>query len=243
MPDLIAQIAEAALAIDRKAAAVYARLRDGEEEPELGAFWGRMSHEEADHVRFWEALLAPGHAPLPAAFDDPRGVLEELRHLDDRTGGLLDRCRAGLTRAEAFLIAYRLEFYLLHPAFAVFFREAPPTLAVPSPDALYKEHIQAFIDACRRYAGDDPGLALAGEILVREWRENRAAAQQGRRLRGLQGLLPICSGCKKIRDGDGAWHEVEAYVGARTDADFTHGICPGCIERLYPEFARGGGNG
>jgi hypothetical protein len=52
----------------------------------------------------------------------------------------------------------------------------------------------------------------------------------------LEGLLPICAGCKKIRDGVGSWVAVEVYVSARTQAAFTHGICPECRQRLYPEL-------
>ena len=50
----------------------------------------------------------------------------------------------------------------------------------------------------------------------------------------LRGLLPICASCKKIRDDDGYWHQVEAYISSHSDATFTHGICPVCLEDLYP---------
>ena len=52
----------------------------------------------------------------------------------------------------------------------------------------------------------------------------------------LRGLLPICSGCKKIRDEDGNWWPVEEYIASRTEADFTHTICPDCTKKLYPDF-------
>ena len=51
----------------------------------------------------------------------------------------------------------------------------------------------------------------------------------------LSGLLPICASCKKIRDDQGYWQQVETYISAHSDADFTHGICPDCVKRLYPE--------
>ena len=47
----------------------------------------------------------------------------------------------------------------------------------------------------------------------------------------LQGLLPICSACKKIRDDKGAWQSMEAYLGDRSQVEFTHGLCPECLER------------
>lgn len=59
----------------------------------------------------------------------------------------------------------------------------------------------------------------------------------------LEGLLPVCSNCKKIRDDEGAWHGMEAYVSAHTGADFSHGICPDCVTALYPEYDRRGKQG
>lgn len=52
----------------------------------------------------------------------------------------------------------------------------------------------------------------------------------------LSGLLPICAACKKIRDDKGYWQQVETYIKERSDAEFTHGICPDCAKRLYPEY-------
>jgi PAS domain S-box-containing protein len=54
----------------------------------------------------------------------------------------------------------------------------------------------------------------------------------------LRGLLPICASCKKIRDDQGYWHQVEAYVEQHSEAEFSHGLCPACAEQLYPEFTR-----
>ena len=51
----------------------------------------------------------------------------------------------------------------------------------------------------------------------------------------LRGILPICSFCKKIRDDDGYWNQVEVYVKERSDADFSHSICPVCMKKHYPK--------
>ena len=48
----------------------------------------------------------------------------------------------------------------------------------------------------------------------------------------LQRLLPICMYCKKVRDGSDYWHEIEAYIHRHTGADFSHGICPACMESV-----------
>ncbi len=50
----------------------------------------------------------------------------------------------------------------------------------------------------------------------------------------LSGLLPICSSCKKIRDDDGYWHQVEEYINRHSEASFSHSMCPTCIEKFYP---------
>ena len=54
-------------------------------------------------------------------------------------------------------------------------------------------------------------------------------------LHTLQGILPICSSCKKIRDERGHWHILETYISNHSGADFSHGICPDCMKTLYPE--------
>jgi len=55
------------------------------------------------------------------------------------------------------------------------------------------------------------------------------------RIKALKGLLPICSSCKKIRDDDGYWQNVEKYIREHSEVQFTHGICPECAQKLYPE--------
>jgi nitrogen fixation/metabolism regulation signal transduction histidine kinase len=53
----------------------------------------------------------------------------------------------------------------------------------------------------------------------------------------LRKLIPICASCKKIRDEKAYWNSLEAYFKRHLDIDFTHGICPDCLKRLYPDLA------
>jgi hypothetical protein len=55
-------------------------------------------------------------------------------------------------------------------------------------------------------------------------------------VRILRGFLPVCSSCKKIRDDQGYWTQIEAYIRDHSEAEFSHSICPECARRLYPEF-------
>lgn len=54
----------------------------------------------------------------------------------------------------------------------------------------------------------------------------------------LAGFIPVCAGCKGIRREDGDWERMESYLSGRTEAEFTHGLCPSCRDRLYPGIPR-----
>ena len=56
-------------------------------------------------------------------------------------------------------------------------------------------------------------------------------------IKTLRGILPICSYCKKIRDDQGYWNQIESYIKSHSEADFSHGICQECAELHYPELA------
>ena len=56
-----------------------------------------------------------------------------------------------------------------------------------------------------------------------------------RQVKALNGLLPICASCKRIRDDKGYWQQVETYISSHSNASFTHGICPECVKK-YKEF-------
>ena len=55
-------------------------------------------------------------------------------------------------------------------------------------------------------------------------------------VKSLKGLIPICASCKNIRDDEGYWKQIEFYLCEHSELEFTHGICPACLERLYPDF-------
>ncbi|MFH0730022.1 MAG: response regulator transcription factor [Pseudomonadota bacterium] len=59
-------------------------------------------------------------------------------------------------------------------------------------------------------------------------------------IKTLRGIIPICANCKKIRDDQGYWRQVEIYIRNHTEAEFSHGLCPECLEKLYPGFEREG---
>ena len=86
-------------------------------------------------------------------------------------------------------------------------------------------------------------LHRQGRIIEGQLREieekNRALQQQLQEIKTLRGFLPICSNCKKIRKDDGYWEAIEVYIRDHSEAEFSHGICPECIENLYRKFDKG----
>ena len=98
---------------------------------------------------------------------------------------------------------------------------------------------------------DVPGVLLGAERTPLNWRESffeslciltlagiiiRFTTNIIKRMKYLEGILPVCSSCKRIRDENDNWHQIESYVRERSDAEFSHGICPECAEKLYSDF-------
>jgi PAS domain S-box-containing protein len=92
-------------------------------------------------------------------------------------------------------------------------------------------------------------LTIVNDRLHKEIAEHNRAKEERERLivelqsalakvKALSGMLPICSSCKKIRNDKGYWEQIEVYIRERSEADFSHGICPECMKSLYPEFCK-----
>lgn len=105
----------------------------------------------------------------------------------------------------------------------------------------YREHLEDIIEVRTQE------LQMACEALQQENIERQKAEADKEvmidqlqavldQVKKLSGLLPICASCKKIRDDDGYWHQVEVYIRDHSEARFSHGICPDCMEKLYPGY-------
>ena len=105
--------------------------------------------------------------------------------------------------------------------------------------------IEIFFAGSRHFINSDriqmlDLLLSTYEVGIQQKRElqrvNRELHEALDTVKKLQGILPICANCKKIRDEDNQWHLMEKYISQRSDARFSHGICPECAKKLYPDF-------
>ncbi len=83
----------------------------------------------------------------------------------------------------------------------------------------------------------EPSTLANAQLLELAEERARKLEQTLKELKTLQGLLPICVGCKKIRDDRGYWKRLEQYLEEHSEAKFSHGLCPDCFAELYPELA------
>ena len=69
-------------------------------------------------------------------------------------------------------------------------------------------------------------------------RTNEQLREALSQIKTLEGLLPICANCKKIRTGDSSWQPIETYISQHSEATFSHSICPECARKLYPDLIK-----
>ncbi|HET8547779.1 MAG TPA: hypothetical protein VFL57_07245 [Bryobacteraceae bacterium] len=96
---------------------------------------------------------------------------------------------------------------------------------------LYSGHYTSHIETARNLLYCATSLAIIVGVHVLRKTQLRLQSEINR----LTGLLPICAGCKKIRNQDGEWEQMEVYIRRHSGADFSHGLCGGCIPIYWPD--------
>lgn len=180
----------------------------------LAAVLSKAGHEPvevADGFQAWDALQQP---------DAPRVVILDWMMPDMDGLEVLRRVRALPTDRPPYILMLTTKTE----------KAAVITgLGAGANDYLTKPfdvgELQARVEVGRRMV--EMGDALAAKI-----EELRRAMAE---IKTLRGIVPICASCKRIRDDQGYWRQVEVYVRDHTEAQFSHGICPKCMTHLYPE--------
>jgi len=149
-------------------------------------------------------------------------------------GGLLGRGIPYLTFYPAVMIA---AFFggiwagvgaTVFSALLAFFWVQQGTMSLPESLAM-----AIFVISCIMISG----ITEARRRAILQAKESNEELQEALdRVKQLSGLLPICASCKKIRDDKGYWNQIESYISKHSEAQFTHGICPECTRKMYPEY-------
>jgi diguanylate cyclase (GGDEF)-like protein len=167
------------LVIDTKAIDIYSELSSATDNLELSVFWENMSKEEQEHVNFWNYLLSLAKKDMiPQVFTNPDQIKNELLQLQNKANSLLESSKNLSDISKSFLIAYRLEFYLLHTAFATLFHSIRSFDDKKNPEDEYEIHINRFFEALSKFGTVTPELELLGESLQRLWKENKSLSLQ-----------------------------------------------------------------
>ena len=125
--------------------------------------------------------------------------------------------------------------------------EMPLARAILNDEIISNEEVIVELDnGERRWAlasaapiKDKSGTTVAGIVSwfdITDYKESQVLLEKAKHeIRTLQGILPLCSFCKKIRDDKGYWEQVDVYIQKYSEADISHGICPACMKKHYPE--------
>jgi bacterioferritin (cytochrome b1) len=225
------------LSIERTAAGTYRAFSKQAEIVSHKTFWHDISQDEEAHLDYWTKLLdLEKQGKLTNPFDNPIRVKARFEEMKIRVAELLADMKSFHETGSAILFALRLESLMLHPAFFKLFRGLKREAGNYSPEDDYQQHIEKFSHYVVRYHSDREEMVLLADILIQMCEHNREVANQFERIKTLRGLIPICANCKSIRDDKGYWLQVESYLAKHGEAEFTHSICPKCLQKLYPEF-------
>jgi diguanylate cyclase (GGDEF)-like protein len=177
----LSTILDLCIRIDQTAVDLYTSLSAFAGNDALKGFWDKMAAEGLSHVEYWQKLKTlAAYDELPEAFEDPDQVVSELQERADQIQALQTQWEQDKTVSSAFVIAYRLESYKLHPALRTLFQYFRPITdgKLPEDKELDETNISAFVAALRKYGETTPELELVGDTLQRLWEQNKILSQQ-----------------------------------------------------------------
>lgn len=174
--NILVDILKLCLQIDEKAVDIYRHFWKTCKDESLRNFWEKKTAEEARHVVLWDKLGALAvKGDLPNIFDEPSKVKDELGAIVSNIGKLFKAvdCQ-DLTKS--FLLALRMEFYTLHPAFSMLFRLVNDMQIEKLPEEHYEEHLGDFFEVIKHHKALSPELEFISETIRHLWQSNERLA-------------------------------------------------------------------
>lgn len=180
--EILIDIIKFCLFVEIKASQIYRKLSELSKNQELKAFWADMFKDENMHIKFWRNLFKlVKQGIVPQIFENIEEVKTDLAKSCRKIADLYDifsKNKGDISNSDAFMLAYRTEFYLMHPAFETLFHFVKPFVSKETPENSYSNHIDRFIDGLNKYGSKTPELEILGETLKRLWNENRMLTKQ-----------------------------------------------------------------
>jgi hypothetical protein len=236
-PEDIADTVAIALLIEEKAGQIYHELARKNEPGPWRDFWQSLAVDEAHHYHLWQEVHQKAiHGTLRHFIEDVSALSVDLQKVAQTADDLIHKTELPSDPGNGLLMASGLEMLMVNPSLAFLLSEVPPRKDGVTAEALYARHLHKFSGAFNRLAENHPEFRLIAKMIDSNWQNNRHIARQLDQIRILRGLIPICSGCKKIRNDNGFWEQVESYFDTTMKAQFTHSLCPDCLARLYPDY-------
>ena len=140
----------------------------------MKGFWQDIAAKNEQHLVYWDRLRRwADKGMLNNLFDDPRKTLDELADLEEKVYDLADSSARVRRKKKAFTMAFKLEFYLLHPAFETLSQYVATFNGDAAPDFSYERFVNRLFDALQQNELGTLALQLVGEVIHRLWKENR----------------------------------------------------------------------
>jgi len=156
---------------------IYTIFHEKTHDERYNGFWLKMAKEESEHILFWERAVELNVIPrFEYLFDNPNETLIELENAYTRARNLMQQIENSNDPSAAWMLAYRLEFYMLHSALEKLFHVLGPIVDAPNPGDTYESHINDFIAELSTHHDVSPEIELLGEALQRLWKENKKLA-------------------------------------------------------------------
>ena len=177
---VLKEIIDTCLEMDEYAIAIYHNLSKTAENEELKKFWDNMSREESEHVICWKNLSGLVEEKIiPQIFENPEATLKDLKENAKKILDLSKQSSTSKILTESFVLAFRLEFYLVHPALErIWHFYGIIQNEMYNPEREYENHIHEFIVAMRKFGASTIELEALGETVERLWEQAKSIARE-----------------------------------------------------------------
>ncbi len=199
---------------------------------------------EGDLLKTWSIFNEP---PGYKREDTPSGhicydMTIRKRSADNLSPVVLENLEGSIwEKLDANVKAYNIKSYLAFPVLLEN-RVVGSLCVVDTVQRTYSQIEKDILEAFSKAITLEEERKLAQERLTKSNEEltekNKEIENYFQKVKVLNGLLPICASCKKIRDDKGYWNQIETYIHEHSEAEFSHSICQECMQKLYPDLIK-----